>query len=96
MPGEMRARVRAAGQPGLSLAAPLAVDACGSGLVVATLLLLELSGGATGLLKALRAQGTAPRTHAAPSRLADAKAFGQSRRRRRSCPEHDVQVGPRL
>ena len=50
LPGEVRARVRDAGPPGLSLAAPLAVDACGSGLVVVALLLLllELSGEATG------------------------------------------------
>ena len=50
LPGEVRARVRAAGPAGLSLVAPLAVDACGSGLVVAALLqLLEFSVGATGL-----------------------------------------------
>ena len=53
LPGELRARVRAAGPPGLSPAAPLAIDARNSGLVVAALLLLllllELCRGATGL-----------------------------------------------
>ena len=56
-PVKGRAHVRAAGPPGLSLAAPLAVDACCSGLVVAALLLLELSRGATGLVGGVPSSG---------------------------------------
>lgn len=47
LPGNVRARLRAAGPSGLSQAAPWAVDAFGSGLVVAALLLPESSEGAT-------------------------------------------------
>ena len=58
LPGEVRDRMRAAGPPGLSPAAPLAVDACGSGLVVAALLmLLKLSGSATGLVEGAASLG---------------------------------------
>ena len=42
----------------------------------------------------LRAQGAAPKALVAPLRLADAKAFGQARRRRRSCREHNAHARP--
>ena len=57
LPGEVLARVRAAGPPGFSPAAPLAVNACGRGLVIVALLLLELSGSATGLARGAASSG---------------------------------------
>ena len=90
LPGELSARVRAAGPSGLPTVVLPAADVRGSGLVDAALLLFESSGGAAGLAAGDASSGAAPKALAAPSRRADARAFEPARRQRRSCREHDA------